>query len=584
MTGTDGGGLRRGIIACVATCLVLTAAGDRARGAEEKRGTGLKRATKLAAYRTAPTPFGGAALPLKVDLSRLFPTPGDQGAQSSCVGWSVGYALKSEQERVEENWSLADAEGRPDLDHVFSPAFIYNQINGGADGGSYFEDALNLVASKGAAVWSVMPYSESDYKTQPTAQALERAKPYRIKSWGTVSTDDLSRIKAQLAAGVPVVFGSQLTAAFNDAFDRPTWIWDSAQDVVDGLHAMILTGYDEDAKSLRLMNSWGTRWADRGCCSVTYDVFKKLATEAYVAPDATNSRTGAAGRAGPAVSISRVEHMKIDGKPSLVFAGDAVLPWAPGDTWNVVLEFHDALRARTDDGRPDVSLGAALAGVMPVYQNSSGKAAASSELYEADSRPTEPKTWTVVVPAAAISAPVAGGSDPLRVQVLAAPRAFIRGEAVAEGAPYSFTVEKGDRIKPSVEEPPTENLVLEFDGKISVADGRRRHAFGLEFVLLDWGNGRRNGRDEMFGALAILDSSGHPLLASPRTWWCYQAGDICLPDPADDNVVILGGTRYRLEWTYVNCDGPEDARTKVLNKDGTLTLYRMKLSVTRSPK
>ena len=36
-----------------------------------------------------------AYLPDRVDLSDRFPTPGDQGKQNSCVGWSVGYAARS---------------------------------------------------------------------------------------------------------------------------------------------------------------------------------------------------------------------------------------------------------------------------------------------------------------------------------------------------------------------------------------------------------------------------------------------------------------------------------------------------------
>jgi hypothetical protein len=38
------------------------------------------------------------SLPNQVDLSTLFPTPGNQGRQGSCVAWAVGYALKTYQE------------------------------------------------------------------------------------------------------------------------------------------------------------------------------------------------------------------------------------------------------------------------------------------------------------------------------------------------------------------------------------------------------------------------------------------------------------------------------------------------------
>ena len=46
-----------------------------------------------------------------------------QGSQSSCVGWAVAYSLKTYQERLDQKWALNT------YDHIFSPAYIYNQIN-----------------------------------------------------------------------------------------------------------------------------------------------------------------------------------------------------------------------------------------------------------------------------------------------------------------------------------------------------------------------------------------------------------------------------------------------------------------------
>ena len=86
-----------------------------------------------------------------------FPLPGDQGRQNSCVGWALGYAIKTYQERVEHGWSLEAPE------HRFSPAYIYNQLNGGRDTGSSISHALNLVVDRGVATLARMPYDDSDY-------------------------------------------------------------------------------------------------------------------------------------------------------------------------------------------------------------------------------------------------------------------------------------------------------------------------------------------------------------------------------------------------------------------------------------
>ena len=62
-----------------------------------------------------------AFLPERVDLSGSFPTPGDQGKQNSCVGWSTGYARAYYASKVE---------GRDlsDLTNIPSSAYIYNSI------------------------------------------------------------------------------------------------------------------------------------------------------------------------------------------------------------------------------------------------------------------------------------------------------------------------------------------------------------------------------------------------------------------------------------------------------------------------
>ncbi|OYD15098.1 hypothetical protein CH333_05705 [candidate division WOR-3 bacterium JGI_Cruoil_03_44_89] len=74
----------------------------------------------------------------EVDLSPFMPPVGNQQTQGSCVAWAVGYYHKTYQEWFEHRWDVNDST------HRFSPAFIYNQINGGVDEGSRFSDALKM--------------------------------------------------------------------------------------------------------------------------------------------------------------------------------------------------------------------------------------------------------------------------------------------------------------------------------------------------------------------------------------------------------------------------------------------------------
>ena len=239
----------------------------------------------------ASTPFSGEELPERADLSSKMPPAGNQGKQNSCVGWAVAYACKSYQEKVEENVSFT-VNGNLDKTAVFSPAFIYNQINNGVDGGSLFVDALNLLSQQGAVKWSDMPYDVSDFTTRPTETMRNKAKKYRIDFWRKVNYADIKEVKAQINAGYPVVFGANVDRAFiNDGKNSngQEYIWKTLKGEQLGGHAMIAVGYDNAKNAVLVLNSWGTKWGKDGYCWIDYSLFTKVVREAFVMKDAINS-------------------------------------------------------------------------------------------------------------------------------------------------------------------------------------------------------------------------------------------------------------------------------------------------------
>lgn len=249
-------------------------------------GTGLT-FTPADQYETVPiasTPFSGDELPASVDLSRSLPPPGHQGNQNSCVGWAVAYALKTYQEQRELNWQVERSPGQPHSDRVFSPSFIYNQINNGQDGGSLFTDAFAVLSEQGAAPLSAMPYSA--YNTPIPAAARQAARQYRINTWRRVNVQDLREMKAQLNAGLPVVIGALVDDGFVAL--RAGQTWRATNGAVRGGHAMLVVGYDDARNAFKVINSWGRDWADGGYAWIDYDHFRRVTREAYVVQDARN--------------------------------------------------------------------------------------------------------------------------------------------------------------------------------------------------------------------------------------------------------------------------------------------------------
>lgn len=223
--------------------------------------------------------------PTSMDLSSNFPNPGDQGNQNSCVGWATAYALKSYQEKVETGWALNTPK------HLFSPSFLYNQINYGQDNGSYIYEALDLAVNKGLATLSTMPYSDSNYLTQPSAQALSEAANYKAKSWYRVN--DTSQIKAAIANRKPVVGG---ISVYNDIYNLRgnDSVYNTTTGSRLGGHAITIVGYDDNryGGAFKVINSWGQTWGDGGYFWMPYDFAAGgVLSEAYVLEDEENATT-----------------------------------------------------------------------------------------------------------------------------------------------------------------------------------------------------------------------------------------------------------------------------------------------------
>lgn len=225
----------------------------------------------------------GQQLPSFYDLSPLMPPPGNQGQMSSCAGWAVAYALKTSHEKVEKKWEVTK-DNKLVHEHVFSPAFIYNQVNHGKDEGSYFSEIFKLLQEKGCATLSTAPYKEGDYLTPPSSLALSEADNYKIAWAKDIDPKEIGTLKSYISHGYPIVIGAVVDKAFQEV--KPGEIVRVIGE--GGGHAMVVVGYDDKKEGgcFKIMNSWGEDWADKGFCWITYDAFKKHVYEAWLVEDA----------------------------------------------------------------------------------------------------------------------------------------------------------------------------------------------------------------------------------------------------------------------------------------------------------
>jgi len=211
--------------------------------------------------------------PNAVDLSetKYFPPIGHQGAEGSCSAFSLAYYIHTYLEAREHGWDLSttswdysaitsNSDGQPDsnLDKIFSPDFVYHQINEGGDNGSNLSIAAGLLVDIGSASWSQMPYSDSDHTTWPSEAAFKEAARYRGQSPGdthdyefyagnffTIKTDeDIRLLKSVLDAGYPVAI-SIYTDELYDLLDSHDVVSGYSEGPMGTNHAQTVVGYKE---------------------------------------------------------------------------------------------------------------------------------------------------------------------------------------------------------------------------------------------------------------------------------------------------------------------------------------------------
>lgn len=230
--------------------------------------------------------FGAAALPTSKSWASTLPPIGDQGAQSSCVGWASAYYVKTSwEERSDAAWNNTVQTGQ------FSPAFVYNQINGGQDRGSQPTDAMQLMMQKGCASWASMPYSVSNFTAQPSQQVLTSAANFKNVDKRVFGDRlNVTSIKEYLAETGPLVFGIKV----DSALQRGTGVYTQYVGPNDGGHAIACVGYDDNRNggAFLLANSWGPTWRDQGYVWVTYQAAADLFLGAWAMVDGPNTGGG----------------------------------------------------------------------------------------------------------------------------------------------------------------------------------------------------------------------------------------------------------------------------------------------------
>jgi C1A family cysteine protease len=230
-----------------------------------------------------------AALPPTVDLRDGFSPVENQGRLGSCTA-NAGAGLLEYFQRTAFGSHV-------DASRLFLYKATRNLMGVTGDTGAFLRTTMQAMVLFGVPPEEIWPYDDGGdaYDVEPSAfcyafgTAYQAIQYYRLDPAGTAPGDVLARIKANLAARLPAMFGFTVFSSYTRADDAGgAFPFPKPGEKRIGGHAMVVAGYDDSKQiehapnpgALLVRNSWGAEWGDDGYGWLPYDyVSRGLATD-----------------------------------------------------------------------------------------------------------------------------------------------------------------------------------------------------------------------------------------------------------------------------------------------------------------
>jgi C1A family cysteine protease len=221
--------------------------------------------------------------PESVDLREWFSEIEDQGQIGSCTA-NAGVALVEYFERK----AFAN---HIDASRLFLYKVTRNLMHETGDTGAYLRTTMGALVLFGVPPEAYWPYNTAKFDAEPPAfcyayaQRYQAIKFYRLDPPPDTSKEAvLDRIKTNLAASLPSMFGFTVYSSISQAEKTGAIPFPTRGEKVVGGHAVVAVGYDDGKKiknsnrgseettgAFRIRNSWGTDWGEEGYGWLPYE-------------------------------------------------------------------------------------------------------------------------------------------------------------------------------------------------------------------------------------------------------------------------------------------------------------------------
>jgi C1A family cysteine protease len=230
------------------------------------------------------------SLPAAVDLRAWCSPIENQGALGSCTANAVVGLVEYFERRAHARYI--------DASRLFLYKATRDLLHWTGDTGAYLRSTMGGLALFGVPPEEYWPYQIASFDIEPSAfcysfaQSYQAISYYRLDPPAIPPATLLTRIKTNLAAGLPSVFGFTVYSSIVQASTTGRIPYPGPGEKVLGGHAMLVIGYDDNLKitntntgtstkgALLVRNSWGAAWGDHGYGALPYNyVSNQLAVD-----------------------------------------------------------------------------------------------------------------------------------------------------------------------------------------------------------------------------------------------------------------------------------------------------------------
>jgi len=225
--------------------------------------------------------IGEKSLPKSADLRQWCSPVEDQGQLGSCTA-NAGVGMVEYYERKAFGKYL-------DASRLFLYKVTRTLMHEKGDSGAELRSTMGALALFGVPPEEYWVYDIKKFDEEPPtfcyafAQNFQSLKYVRLDPADSQYDEILNRIKANLTAGLPAMFGFTVYSSIRQADSDGKIPFPSKGEKIEGGHAIMAVGYDDKLKiknesdgnqttgAFLIRNSWGTTWGDKGYGWLPYE-------------------------------------------------------------------------------------------------------------------------------------------------------------------------------------------------------------------------------------------------------------------------------------------------------------------------